>query len=364
MIDQEHLVYASATTAAPDWWPTRSPEMPLFASREWLQAFADVRSDERHHWFRVRDPVDGADSMIRGTRGELSRLRRSLNPHHWMFEQTAYRQGLAVEDVEGWIPVERVVPSLVFVLPGLEFHVVGRRTPEAVTRLFRAAVATAIETASASVAIGFVQPDDDVTAEVARRFGFTEFTMATLATHHLNGRRAEEVFAAYSAKQRASFRRTRRRLERQHVECRLLAEPLAELDVLTELRCCHLTEHGRAPVRTEERRHLAALLGEFSDLVTVLVAVRGGEIRAFSLFLRDGDTWHSYMTGRCDAAEDRDMYFELTYYLPIEIATARGYRDISYGYGTEEAKRLRGCELEPVQGYVLLLDGEPRGEVE
>lgn len=359
MTEQIYDSECRVAATPPGWWPVCDSDVPLFVSQNWLKAFADVRSYENHYWFRATEMTTGRESMIRGTWVDDSRLRRSLNPHHWMFEQTAYRDGVAFTDAQQHVPIERVIPSLVFVYPGLDFHLVGNRDARAVTTLFGQAIRTAKEAGAASVAIGFAQPGDGVTAEVALQLGFTRFKMATLASYHVAGRSADDLFGSYSRKQRASFRRTRRRLGEQGVKCRILQEPHTQLDLLTELRCSHLAHHGRSPIVQEERRHLAALFLQFGALVTVLIAVRDHEIRAFSLFLQDGDTWHSYMTGRREACEDRDVYFELNYYLPVEIAARNEYRVISYGYGTEEAKRLRGCQLEDVYGYVMLLHDTP-----
>jgi predicted N-acyltransferase len=54
--------------------------------------------------------------------------------------------------------------------------------------------------------------------------------------------------------------------------------------------------------------------------------------------------WNAFVVAR----RDPDLYFELMYHTPTEHAAARGIAEISFGYGTEQAKRRRGCTLVPV----------------
>jgi hypothetical protein len=175
------------------------------------------------------------------------------------------------------------------------------------------------------------------------------------------------VFGSYSAQQRNNLRRLRRRLAGQGIRVVELPEPAKRLDTLVELRCAHIRQHGGTPDEAEERTWIGPLLAELGDRVTVYGALSGngtgavdsgaagddcaGRLRGFSLFVDDGAWWRAFVVARRDPVVDRDVYFELMYHTPTEQAAARGIAEISFGYGTEEAKRRRGCTLLPVPAW-------------
>jgi predicted N-acyltransferase len=175
--------------------------------------------------------------------------------------------------------------------------------------------------------------------------------VATRANLALAGRGAQEIVGSYSAQQRNNLRRLRRRLAERGVRIVELPDPLAHLQTLVELRCAHALQHGKEPDAAEERSWLGPLLAELGDRVTVFGAVSDAGLTGFSLFVDDGRWWNAFVVARSDPAADRDIYFELMYHTPIEHAAARGLAEISFGYGTEEAKRRRGCELVRVPAW-------------
>lgn len=343
-----------SSTAPPSWWREAADEVTIFARPDWLAAADRTASDQSHLWFRTDAGGGHRPAGMRGTVVTEDSARGSINPYHWLFEPTAYRDGAVCPDRSG-LEAADLLPSLVFVYPGLEFSLVGAPRSDEAVRLLRAASCEAAERGLRSVALGFVQAHDTVLRRAAVGLDYLEAPMATLSTLEISGRTAEEVFASYGTKQRASFRRTRRLLEREGVSVRELEDPSGHLETLTELRCAHLEHYGHIFDPDRERRHLERILATFGDQITVLVAKRESRTRAFALFLADGDTLHSYMVGKLDPDVDRHVYFELNFYAAAEHAASRRFARISYGYGTEEAKRLRGCHQEPAYCYLLPL---------
>lgn len=339
----------------PSWWPHHDVGTPLFASWEWLSTIGSLQSKGEHGWVRVGGP--DAWGALRSTWVTATSTRRSLDPYHWAYEQTAYRTGIADPQPPSR-PREAWFPSMVSVLPGLDTYMMGTDAADSgcAVKLLAALIAEAQRRGAATVALGFVQPSEIGLMAGAELMGFQRITMATLATLALPGDRSKDPWAHHSSKQRANMRRTRRLLHEAGVQVDVVARPLEQLDTLVALRCDHLRSHGRHPDAEQERRHIRTLLQRFGDRCTVIVAAAGYEIRAFSLFLRDVDIVHAYMTGRRDLGDNKDLYFDVNYYKPAELFNEQNIAAISYGYGTEEAKRLRGCHLEVVPGYVLHLE--------
>ncbi len=348
------------TSHPPRWWPGDETDMPIFASGRWLRSIGALQAGGQHGWVRAvgRTGV----GVMRTTWTTSESVPHSLDPFHWTYEQTAYRDGLAAAGPPA-LPRTSWFPSLVSVLPGLDTYLVGtdREDVDCAVALLSKVIVEGERLGAASVALGFVQPGETALAVGAARVGMHPVPMATLASLPLPGRGLADVWASYGAKHRANVRRDRRRLAQAGLHAALVDAPLDRLDDLVALRCSHLRTHGKLPNHAVEREHLRMLLEDFGDLTTVVAGFAGDELVAFSAFLRDRDVVHSYMTGRRDARRDRDIYFETTYYLPTELFADRGLSALSYGYGTEEAKRLRGCVLEPVMGYVKHLEGHRGG---
>ena len=396
--DEQHDVTRARTRVfravqqdrVPAWWGTLAAPDPLFSDPRWLDLFARSRGETGTWWFgagRGERPEIG----LRGAVAE-SGTRKSMNPYRWLFERTGYHDRTPL-DAAGAPPRGSWFPALLCSYPGLEAYPVGAGAgdPELVRLLLAGLARWAAERGMATVVVGFVQPERRAVAAGAAAAGYTALPVATRSTLVLAGRGATEDFAALPARQRNNARRLRARLAARGVEVAPLDDPLAELDTLVALRCAHARQHGKEPDPAEERSWLGPLLTQLGERVTVFGArgscggdgrdgdggrgdggrddvtfprsIRGNvtssrlgtgaaagagpgggaELRAFSLFVDDGRCWHAFAVARRDPADDRDVYFELMYHVPIEHAATRGIGEISFGYGTEEAKRRRGC---------------------
>jgi predicted N-acyltransferase len=337
---------AKQQSLAPGWWPRLSAAHPVFSDARWLELFARSRGETGTWWFSAGRPerLGGPEIGLRGA-VVAADTRKSMNPYRWLFERTAYHDREPFD--AGGAPQRQVwFPALLCSYPGLDTYPVGaNENPELVRMLLDGITKWARDQGIVTVAVGFVQPERCGFAAGAAAAGYLPLPVATRANLEMQGRSAEEVFGSYSAQQRNNLRRLRRRLASAGVRVAELPRPLARLDTLVELRCAHSRQHGKEPDAAEERAWLGQLLTWFGDRVTVYGATSGSQLRGFSLFVDDGRWWNAFAVARRDPVADRDLYFELMYHVPIEHAAQRGIAEISFGYGTEEAKRRRGCTL-------------------
>jgi hypothetical protein len=105
-----------------------------------------------------------------------------------------------------------------------------------------------------------------------------------------------------------------------------------------------LSLHGLAGLRQGE-----AILG-LSEL--------DGDVLAFSTAVLYDGTLYVRQFGKLNDDLRLPIYYGLVYYAHVELATQRGVRQIHYGLESENAKRLRGCELVPQHLYVAPTTGE------
>ena len=335
--------------SVPSWWSRLSSANPLFSDPLWLELFGDSRGEADTWWFSA-GRGDNAEVALRGTVVDAD-TRKSMNPYRWLFDRTGYhdRHPFAADgapDRSAWFP------ALLCSYPGLDTYPVGAgNDPEPVRLLLDGLTGWAAERGIATVVVGFVHPEHEGFAAGATAAGYAAVPVATRANLPLAGRTADEVFGSYSAQQRNNLRRLRARLAARGVRVVELPDPSAELDTLVELRCAHARQHGKEPDADEERSWLGPLLDRLGDRVTVFGAIVGDQLRGFSLFVDDGRWWNAFVVARRDPDEDRDVYFELMYHTPTEYAAARGMPELSFGYGTGEAKRRRGCTLVPVPAW-------------
>jgi hypothetical protein len=144
---------------------------------------------------------------------------------------------------------------------------------------------------------------------------------------------------------------------------RIVERPLRDEELeLARLRGNLIGKYGGPPDLDREARGLAALRAAFGDDdLRVFEAGRAGKTLCFGLFVRDGSHWTGLMTGSDYADPDSSLtYFATFFYQPAAAAPGHGIDRISYGIGSLEAKRLRGCTLRPLYAaYRVLSPGSP-----
>ncbi|MEW2583456.1 GNAT family N-acetyltransferase [Streptomyces virginiae] len=158
-------------------------------------------------------------------------------------------------------------------------------------------------------------------------------------------------------------RRTVVRAEiRKFGEAGLRVERITDPDPALIARCAELSEgqqkkYGLPVDRGAMERLFTALLAA-PALGPALYVVRrrdarGPDVSGFLLCLEAGGVLHPKFLG-FDATEVGSgyAYFNLVFYHQVERAVAGGARRISYGMGSADAKRLRGCRPAPVRGWI------------
>lgn len=89
----------------------------------------------------------------------------------------------------------------------------------------------------------------------------------------------------------------------------------------------------------------------------LLGAFDSGQLVAFSLLIDDGSVVHVYWFGCIpDHRLSRELYFELAYYSPIELACAQDWPKLSFGYATEETRPRRAMSQFVVRGCLMTDD--------
>jgi hypothetical protein len=164
----------------------------------------------------------------------------------------------------------------------------------------------------------------------------------------------------FSYKRRTAIRRELRWLADHDVS-------IAEEDLgaaggeLIDLRCALVAKYGTVPVRAKEERLLRRVRDTFQPAEVCLVTARAaGRLLNFMLFVRENDEWSALLTGTdYDSADARFTYFATGFYHPAALAPAAGIRRIHYGFGSWEAKKLRGCRTEPVWAAGIRLIDRP-----
>ncbi|MFE1790074.1 GNAT family N-acetyltransferase [Streptomyces sp. NPDC059525] len=158
-------------------------------------------------------------------------------------------------------------------------------------------------------------------------------------------------------------RRTVVRAEiRKFTEAGLRVERIADPDPELIARCAELSEgqqkkYGLPVDRGAMERLFTALLAA-PALGPALYVVRreeerGPDVSGFLLCLEAGGVLHPKFLGfDATAVGAGYAYFNLVFYHQVERAVAGGVRRISYGMGSADAKRLRGCRPAPVRGWI------------
>jgi hypothetical protein len=127
---------------------------------------------------------------------------------------------------------------------------------------------------------------------------------------------------------------------------------------LVRLRRQIVTKYGGVPDAEREAASLRHLREHFGPgNVTVCEARQGEALLSFSILVRDGAHWTVLMSATDYERPDSTFtYFAAMFYRPAHLAPELGIRSLSYGLGTVEAKRLRGCTVSRLSAAALLLD--------
>lgn len=355
---------------APAGWSRVEERSPLFGRSVWFDLMDDGRGSPV--WcaaYRDGVPLVGFRGVV-VREGEPSDTR---DPFALLFDEVPAVRTLDPETLgrldaarpasgpSGWFP------ALVFCYPGYDSFPIGDPSlgRDVLTPALEQLVARAAQERVGSVAFLYVDPAQVEFEAALGDAGFLPFASATRADLELPGETFDDYCAALTGNQRANLRKVGRTLEDAGVTVGV--RPLAEeLERVLALRLLHKERHGRRVDERAERALLEAFAGpELGERVTLFVADAAGKILGFALFLWDDVMWHAMFTGSdYDDPRHKNAYFELMFYAPIRHAYEHGIGPLSFGYGTEEAKRRRGCTVTVARSWIVPIDPDLRPSVE
>lgn len=341
------------STTYPECWKVTAP--PLLAQQRWHEAMSG-RIEGDAYWFTVGDPpefgiagyvVSRSDAYVYGNAGAL--FADAGSP----FASADVAGRLADNDVS-WL-----YPHLLLTYPGYSTFPIG---PDGCERPALAAITRwARERALAAVALPYVEAGTPL-ARAAIELGYHTCSVTADSFLDVPPGGVPAYLARLPRKRRTAVRAERNAVRANGLRGRWVQEVNGVLlDRLAELRTANRQKYGLVADHERERARLARvteMLGGGVDVI-VIEGETGGPIVCFTLFVRDGATWHALYTGVDeDDPRSRGTYFESAFYTPLDIGPDLGVERISYGLEAGEAKRLRGCHLVPLDSALLGLTPE------
>jgi GNAT acetyltransferase-like protein len=346
-------------TSVPPAWPS-SGDRSLFTGRSWLELFAGRIEGERvwthvrhggHHYGLMGSLLsEDLGSEAKNVRRMLTSPCASLRtPDDATLARLSAMAGTAP-------PPHRWLPSLIYVLPGFECRVATDAVapdPEAVDTLVTRALAAGDEARAAVVAFLFVPAVEKELRAALTRHGLVRFDAAVESTLTLPGSSFEDYEAALSSSRRGNLRRAYRDVRARGAE--FVPAPLADhVDPLVDMLVAERVKHGRRPAREQERAFLDGLCTLPAGRVHLTLARVAGETVGFSVMLdTEPGIRHQMSQGVQDGrAASASLRLVTNFYEPIRAAYQHGVRVLSFGYGSEQQKRQRGCTAAALPVYL------------
>ncbi|MFF7991028.1 hypothetical protein ACFZDG_14730 [Kitasatospora xanthocidica] len=348
----------AVTEEPPSDWEFVTQHAAAPATRRWIRLGHDWLPG-RLRTLALRDDDGDCLAAIGAAIVEDPGARLRLNAHQVLSGGTA-AIGLATEGPYPWEGVahSEVFPSLLLMYPNYAGFPVGPACEDrAVLKEFVARITDwARAQGLRSVSLLFLRASADPFIEELRAAGFDILKLTETCDLHVTWTDLDGYFAHLPSKRRVEARRELRMLEERGIE--LDARPLAadEPEIL-DLRCQLAEKYDGVSDIERERRILNGLREHVApEDLTVFTASKNGTMLGFGLMVRDGAEWTAAIAGTNYRTEESEFtYFANLYYQPAALASTYGIRTISYGPGSWDAKRRRGCRLSPLYAAGLLL---------
>ena len=258
---------------------------------------------------------------------------------------------------------ERVFPALSFMYPNYDSYPVGPGAddPARLARFVDEICRHARGRGLRSVVFQYLDPVAERLTETLRAAGFTVVTVAQRAELAIDFDRPDHYLSRLSSHRQRRIRSEMRALAAAHVE--YTVRPLHEdEEILISLRSGLAEKYRGASDPEKEKRWFDNVRRCFPAAdVFVICADIDGRTVGFTLFVRTGDRLTALLTGS-DYGDPgaRYVYFGTCFYAAVPVALDLGIRVIEYGMGSEEAKRARGCTLQPLRWAIRdLADDTP-----
>lgn len=344
-------MYLAVTAGVPEDWPAVAVGAPAPATRRWIDLGYDWLPGEFHS-FVLRDESGRGAAAIGGAIVESPGSRARLNPHLVLSGGTV-DIGLAVDGPHPWrgVAAGEVFPTLLLNYPNYASFPVGPGCddPATLKELIGQLLHWAARRGLRSVTSLFLRASAGAFVDELASAGFTLAKLTDTCDLAVTWDSFDGYLQSLVRKRRMEVNRELRTLRERGVRFatrRLLADEPEIID----LRCQLAERYDGASDPERERRILQRLRDHVDpDDITVFTADKDGEMLGFGLFVKDGSEWTAAIAGTNYRHPDSEFtYFANNYYQPAETAPRVGVTMISYGPGSWDAKRRRGCRLSPL----------------
>ncbi|MBL3668507.1 GNAT family N-acetyltransferase [Streptomyces sp. M2CJ-2] len=180
--------------------------------------------------------------------------------------------------------------------------------------------------------------------------GHTPAVLGAESVLRLNAQDWDGYLAALTSRKRNRLRRELRDYHEAGFTTVIRHGADALTDSVVDLQVALRAKYGLPGGRARVQRDFDAIRETVGDSCMVVSAEREDETLGFVLYLRSGQALYARTAG-FDADRARGVYFSLTYHETVRWSLANDVREIWYGLAAYEAKRLRGCDIEPRRGW-------------
>jgi Uncharacterized protein conserved in bacteria len=349
----------SVTPGVPTDWASLAGDGPAAARARWIE-FGRSWYPGPYQTLALRDPDGRCAVAMGGTVLPAPGPVPRRDPYHILTGRAAYL-GLCADGSQPWprdVDPAEVHPCLVLMYPNYATFPVGpgASDPEVLRHFVAEVISWAKDQGIRSIALLFMTPRADPLLAELDRSGFGTVMMGERCDLDVTWTDFDGYLRTLPSKRRVEVRRELRTLDDRGLvrSSRSLA---ADEPELLDLRCGLIAKYDGSADRAAE----AAIFDQIREHVapedlTVFTVTDGDRLLSFSLYIQDGSEWTAMLTGSAYADPDASYgYFSTIFYQPIAEAANRGIRLISYGYGSLDTKRHRGCHVSPYHAAELRL---------
>ncbi|MBC6448640.1 GNAT family N-acetyltransferase [Actinokineospora xionganensis] len=347
------------TPGLPDDWDIAAGDCPAVGRARWIN-FGQSWFPGPYQTFALRAP-DGTCRVAMGgaVLPEPAAVPRR-DPWHILTGRTA-DLGLFTADDHPWpgdLDPDAVYPCLMLMYPYYGTFPVGSEAadPAGLREFADELVAWAKSEHIASITVLYLTPPADPLVAALAEAGFATAAMGQRCDMPVTWSDFPGYLATLPKKYRDEVKRELNRMRERGLVTgtRALADDEPEL---LDLRCRLIAKYDGGVNRADQAA-IFDMIREYvaPEDITVFTVSDGDRLVSFSLFIQDGREWTVMLTGTAYGEPNADYgYFSAMFYQPAELAPAKGVTQVSYGYGTLDAKRRRGCLLYPYQSAELRL---------